>query len=63
MVVYEFYGTNRKGVELTRAYSDEGYLIEREGVKYEEAVDPADLHREYTETDEKIPEEEEEPDE
>ena len=35
---------------LTRATSDAGMLIERDGIRYEEAVDPTELHREYTET-------------
>lgn len=36
---------------LTRAYSDAGLLIERDGIRYEEAVDPTELHRTYVETD------------
>ena len=36
---------------LTRAYSDAGMLIERDGIRYEEAVDPTELHRTYVETD------------
>lgn len=51
MVIYEDYGTNPLGVQLTRAYSDEGYYIEREGVEYVDAVDPTNLHRQYTETE------------
>ena len=36
-------------------------MIEREGVRYSEAIDPADLNREYVETDEleELPEMEE----
>jgi hypothetical protein len=30
-------------------------MIERDGIRYAEAVDPAEFGREYTETDEKIP--------
>ncbi len=45
------------GTYLIRTYSDAGYYIEREGVKYTEAIDPAKFERLYTETDEKIPEE------
>ena len=37
-----------------RTYSDIGMMIERDGVRYEEAVDPAELNRQYTETDEPI---------
>ena len=35
-------------------YSDSGYMIERDGVRYSEAVDPIDSGRLYTETDEPI---------
>lgn len=49
------------GIQYKRTYSDEGYLIERDGVRYGDAVDPIDTERQYTETDEKIelPKEEE----
>jgi hypothetical protein len=40
------------GRELTRTYSDSGYLIERDGVRYAEAIDPAEFGRTYVETDE-----------
>lgn len=40
------------GRELTRTYSDSGYMIERDGVRYAEAIDPAELGRTYVETDE-----------
>lgn len=42
------------GVEYAHTYSDEGYYIEREGVKYSDAVDPVESGRVYTETTEKI---------
>ena len=42
------------GRELTRTYSDGGYYIQRDGVRYAEAIDPAELGRTYTETDEAI---------
>ena len=42
------------GVLYDYAYSDSGYMIEREGVRYSEAVDPIDSGRLYTETDEPI---------
>ena len=51
MVIYEDYGKNGLGVDLTRAYSDEGFYIERDGNLYSEAVDPTELNRQYTETD------------
>lgn len=42
------------GVVYDYAYSDSGYMIERDGVRYSEAVDPLDSGRTYTETDEPI---------
>lgn len=42
------------GVVYDYAYSDSGYMIERSGVRYSEAVDPIDSGRVYTETDEPI---------
>jgi hypothetical protein len=39
---------------LIKTYSDAGMLIERDGVRYCEAIDPADAGREYIETDEPI---------
>ena len=42
------------GVVYDYAYSDYGYMIERDGVRYSEAVDPIDSGRLYTETDEPI---------
>ena len=40
--------------KLTRTYSDAGMKIERDGVRYDEAVDPIDSGRTYIETDEPI---------
>ena len=42
------------GVVYDYAYSDSGYMIERDGARYSEAVDPIDSGRGYTETDEPI---------
>ena len=42
------------GVVYDYSYSDTGYMIERDGVRYSEAVDPIDSGRLYTETDEPI---------
>lgn len=42
------------GVVYDYAYSDSGYMIERDGVRYSEAVDPLGSGREYTETEEPI---------
>lgn len=45
-----------QGRNLVRSYSDVGkYIIQDEtGDKYEEAVDPEDVHRTYTESNEYI---------
>ena len=42
------------GVVYDYAYSDSGFMIERDGVRYSEAVDPIASGRLYTETDEPI---------
>ena len=42
------------GVVYDYAYSDSGNTIERDGVRYSEAIDPLDSGRVYTETDEPI---------
>ena len=52
MIVTENQTVN--GQAFVRTYSDKGMMIERDGVRYSEAVDPADLGRTYTETDEPI---------
>lgn len=39
------------GRKLIRTYSDSGYMVERDGVRYDEAIDPIDTNRVYTETD------------
>ena len=42
------------GRAFVKQYSDGGFYIERDGAKYAEAIDPADIPREYTETGEPI---------
>lgn len=42
------------GRAFVKTYSDTGFYIERDGEKYSEAIDPADIPREYIETDEPI---------
>ena len=42
------------GRAFVKTYSDSGYYIERDGVRYSEAIDPSGILREYTETDEPI---------
>lgn len=39
---------------FVRTYSDSGFMVERDGVRYSEAIDPAEFNRQYTETDEPI---------
>lgn len=50
MIVTESLTIN--GRAFIRTYSDSGYMVEREGVMYSEAIDPAEMGRTYTETDE-----------
>lgn len=33
-----------------KTYSDAGYMIERDGIKYSEAIDPSEFNRIYMET-------------
>lgn len=42
------------GKYFVRTYSDNGYMVERDGVRYAEAIDPAEFNRQYTETDELV---------
>ena len=51
MIVTEYFATRSDGVILNRTYSDTGYYIERDGIRYVDAVDPEEEHRNYTETD------------
>ena len=46
------------GVSYDYTYSDSGFMIERDGVRYSEAVDPLNSGRVYTETEEPIAQEE-----
>lgn len=50
MLITEYYMTRSDGVVLNRTYSDQNRMIERDGILYEEAIDPADLNRKYNET-------------
>ena len=36
---------------FTKTYSDSGFMVERDGAQYSEAIDPAEFGRTYTETD------------
>lgn len=51
MIITEHYETRKDGTVLNRTYSDKGMMIERDGILYSEAIDPADSDRIYTETD------------
>ena len=42
------------GKPFIRTFSDSGYMVERDGIRYSEAIDPAEFNRQYTETDEPI---------
>ena len=53
-IITEFFMTRTDGVVLNHTYSDLNMMIERDGVRYAEAIDPAELNRVYTETDESI---------
>lgn len=53
MIVVE--NLNINGKAFVKTYSDCGYMVEREGIRYSEAIDPAEFGRTYTETDERIP--------
>lgn len=37
--------------QLRRTWSDTGFMIERDGAVYSEAIDPVEFDRVYTETD------------
>ena len=42
------------GKRFVRTYSNTGFMVEREGVRYAEAIDPTEFNRQYTETEEMI---------
>lgn len=44
------------GKAFVRTFSDSGYMVERDGVRYSEAIDPAQFGRTYIETNEPIEE-------
>lgn len=49
MIITEQLTINNK--QFTKTYSDAGFMIERDGVQYSEAIDPSEFGRTYTETD------------
>jgi hypothetical protein len=53
MIKTEFIEIN--GMKFKRTYSDENFMIERDGVRYCDAIDPIEFEdRVYIETDEKF---------
>ena len=42
------------GKTFVHTYSDKGFKLERDGELYDDALDPEELGREYTETDESV---------
>jgi hypothetical protein len=52
VIVTESYELN--GIAMTKTYSNIHHYVERYGVKYEEAHDPARLGRTYTESGDEI---------
>lgn len=50
MLATEYYDTREDGVRLVRTYSTLGRMISHDGALYEEAIDPEDSGRTYTET-------------
>ena len=59
MIVKEIVTIN--GIQYDHTYSNAGFMIERDGVLYADAIDPLNSGRVYTETD--IPIEPDEPEE
>ena len=53
-IITEHFKTRKDGVVLIRTYSNLNYKIERDGILYDEAIDPEDAHRIYNETNELI---------
>lgn len=58
MIVTEYFMTRTDGVMLNRTYSSAEMMIERDGILYSEAIDPAELNRRYAETDKPVVDEE-----
>lgn len=52
MIVTENMSVNGKA--FVRTYSDSGYKVERDGILYDEAIDPAEVGRVYTESAEPV---------
>lgn len=63
MIQTKIYDTWEDGTNLILTYSDANMMIEQvgTGARYAEAIDPDFMGRTYIETDEPIPQEEDEP--
>ena len=59
MIQTEFFKQRNDGTKLYRTFSDENFKIERDGILYDEAIDPEGTNREYNETNILIEEDEE----
>ena len=55
MLVTKYYKTREDGIRLLRTYSDLGFQLERNGVLYDDAIDPENECRTYKETNILIP--------
>ena len=57
MIIKEYYGINKQGLNLYRTFSDAGFKIRQieTGAIYDEAVDIETHNFTYEETTEKIP--------
>lgn len=49
MLIKQYYMTRPDGVELEITFSDQGRVVVRDGVSYDEAIDVKNRHLEYTE--------------
>lgn len=58
MIKVEYYTTTEVDIVLYRTYSDNNMMIERDGILYEEAIDPSESGRIYNETNIPIGQEE-----
>ena len=61
MIVKEYYGTRKDGINLYRTYSDKNLQIQKVGTDeiYDEAIDIESANYEYVETDKLIDDNEE----
>lgn len=60
MIKAVFYKQRSDGVRLYRKYSDSGFYLEKDGEKYRFAIEAGQFETQFTESDEKIPFEDEE---